>query len=195
LNDYPKPPYVAFVRLKRKLGAAIAYVLDRGIMESFSEYLKKADDEPLMELHTSALPIKVGQRRQFVIFGEEGIKLQRPDGKVLWRIPRERPRERPRLYGDAGGISGDYRNVRGTGFADFQGDGKKEIVSFRTWYTPYGETHAMLDAHSLTAKRVWHWELESFSDQAICEDFDGDGFMEIGLQPRTGLAIVDLTPP
>ncbi|NQT82332.1 hypothetical protein HQ563_04875 [bacterium] len=194
LNDYPNRRYVAFVRLKRKLGAAIAYVLDRGTILSFSEYLKNADDEPLMELYTAAFPIKVGKKAQFVIFGEEGMKLKRADGKILWRIPPARPRQRPRWHAGSGGISGDYGGVRRPGFGDFQGDGKKEIVSLRIWRPPDGKTQTRIDAHSVQGERLWRWELDSYSDRPVYADFDGDGFMEIALDRKTGIAIVDLTP-
>ncbi len=193
LKDFPDRPYVAFTRLKRKLGAAIAYFFDRRAVESFFDYVGKTEDKPLTELQTAALPVRIGQRTQFVIFGEEGIKSQRADGNISWRIPAERPRERPRRDADFGGISGDYGSVRRIGLGLFDRDRAKEVISLKIWYASDGKAHARLDAHTLRGERAWRWEPEFALHEPLYEDLDGDGFMEIALSLRSAIAIVDFT--
>jgi hypothetical protein len=164
--------------------------------------MEKGQSKPLMELYTSALPIQRGNRASWAICGDEGMRLMRADGKVLWRIPAERPRNRLRDSEDLAELLREYEDVirsrlRCVAFADFDGDGRKEmVIESKALELRNGRQVKRLEAFSVKGERLWRGEAQDYThfSQYVHGDFDGDGFMEVTLEREPGIAVLDLTP-
>ncbi len=201
-RDYPNRQQISVARLKRQIEGLVQYVRELGAFGTIGEYIEKAQKKPLMELYTTALPIKIPRFAGFAICSEKGMKLKRADGKVLWRIPTEHPRERLRESQNLEELLNEYEDVirarlRCIAFADFDGDGRKEIMtSSKALALRNGKQLKRLEAFSLSGQPLWRGEPEDFThfSQYVHRDFDGDGFMEIILEYEPGIAVLDLTP-
>lgn len=209
-NDYPSRQQIAFARLTNGLQGLARYVSELGALGSIREYLEKAQKKPFMQFYTCVLPIPLGRETALAVCSENAMRLMRPDGTILWRFPAEQgPRDRLRGPKNLEGPLGEYEDVirtdlRCVAFADFDGDGRKEVVmETKAHELPNGRAVGpwaqvkRLEAFSAKGERLWQGvEAEDFThfSQYVYGDFDGDGFMEITLEHKPGIAVLDLTP-